>query len=250
MKNKIISAIVALVIMILSFASLYVESSDFEYQTYVRINQDTNEEEVIDTRNASYEELMEMMATDYFNLKGINDDTVGFLNIPNIGYYPIVMGEDNQYYLTHNEYKETKSAGIPFMNTACGGTFDDIALIHGHKMKSGAMFGALYNYKDEEFFRNNDYISVFDGEYLYLYEPFSVFVYKDGQGDITGEPMTKNVRKEYMQSILDKSLIKPLEGQTYDLSKQVLFLSTCDYSMTNGRLLVAGVMVKKIKYNG
>ena len=33
-------------------------------------------------------------------------------------------------------------------------------------MKSGAMFGALSKYKDEEFFRNNDLITVFDGEYL------------------------------------------------------------------------------------
>jgi len=250
MKNRIISVIVSAVIILLSFASLYIESSDFEYQSYVRIDPDTNEEELIDTRDMTYDELMSQMAADYFNIKDINDDTVGFLNIPNIGYYPVVMGNDNQFYLTHNEYKEKKSAGIPFMNTACGGTFDDIALIHGHKMKSGAMFGALHNYKDEEFFRNNDYISVFDGEYLYLYKPFSVFVYVDGKGDVTGEPMAKNARKEYLNGILEKSQIKPLEGEEFDLSKQVLFLSTCDYTKTNGRLLVASVMVKKIKYAG
>lgn len=250
MKNRIISAIVALVIMVLSFASLYVESSDFEYQTYIRVNKDTNKTEEVDTRDLSYEELMEQMATDYFNIKSVNEDEVGFLNIPNIGYYPVVMGEDNQFYLNHNEYKEKASAGITFMNTACGGTFEDIALIHGHKMKSGAMFGALHYYQDEEFFRNNDYISVFDGEYLYLYQPFSVFVYEDGKGDITGETMGKNARKEYMQGILDKSTIKPADGQEFDLSKQVLFLSTCDYTKKNGRLMVASVMVKKIRYDG
>lgn len=246
MKNKIVCIAMSLVIMLLSFASLYTESSDFEYQAYLRVNPETKEEEVVDTRDMTYDELMKQMATDYFNIKGINDDAVGFLNIPNIGYYPVVMGEDNQFYLNHNEYKEEQKAGIPFMNTASGGTFDDIALIHGHKMKSGAMFGALHKYKDEEFFKTNELISVFDGKYLYLYKPFSVSIYTDGQGKVTGEPMEEKARAEYMDNLLSASIIKTEE--TYDLTKPVLLLSTCDYTRTNGRLLVAAVMVEKVKY--
>lgn len=248
MKNRIISVIVAFLIMLLSFASLYIESTDFEYQTYVRVNPDTKKEEIVDTRDMTNDELTKQMAADYFGIKEINEDVVGFLNIPNIGYYPVVMGEDNQYYLNHDEYGKESKAGIPFMNTACGGTFDDIALIHGHKMKSGAMFGALHKYKDEEFFRTNDYISVFDGKYLYKYKPFSVSVYTDGQGLVTGEPMEGKVRQEYMDDLLSNSFVKPLENETFDLTKQVLLLSTCDYTRENGRLLVAAVMVEKVKY--
>lgn len=245
--NKAISVIISFVVFLLSFMSLYTESSDFEYQSYVRINQETQEEEVVDVRKInSYDDLMKQMATDYFNVKSVNDDAVGFLNIPNIGYYPVVMGSDNQYYLTHNEYKENKSAGIPFMNTACEGTWDDIALLHGHKMRSGAMFGALYNYKDENFFKTNSPIAVFDGEYLYIYKPFSVFVYEDGKGIVHGEKLPKNARKEYMTEIAGNSMIQPTEE--YDLTNQVLFLSTCDYTFDNARLLVASVMVEKIKY--
>lgn len=246
MKNRIIGVITALTVMLLSFASIYTESTDFEYQMYKTVDPVTKEEKVIDTRDMTYDELMSQMAADFFHVKEANEDTVGFLNIPNIGYYPVVMGEDNQFYLTHNEYKEDQKAGIPFMNTASGGTFDDIALIHGHKMKSGAMFGALHKYKDEEFFKNNDYISVFDGKYLYLYQPFSVMVYTDGEGLVTGEPMEGEARAAYMADLLTKSFVKP-EGEL-DLTNPVLLLSTCDYTRTDGRLLVSAVMVKKVKY--
>lgn len=247
--NKIISLCVSFCIIILSFASLYVESSDYQYQTYVRINPVTKEEEIIDAREFSdYDELMEQMATDYFNIYNINDEVVGWLNIPNIGYYPVTMNEDNQFYLTHNEYKEYSKAGIPFMNNSCGGTFDDIALIHGHHMKNGSMFGSLEKYKDEEFFQNNDLITVFDGKYLYIYQPFTVMLYKDGSDTIKTTKMNKIARKEYLESLMKQSMVKMKDGVDINLTNQVLFLSTCNYSFENARLLVGCVMVDKIKY--
>lgn len=247
--NKIISLFISFCIIFLSFSSLYIESTDYQYQSYVRINPDTNEEEIIDTRDiSSYEELMQQMATDYFNIHDINEEVVGWLNIPNIGYYPIAMGTDNQYYLSHNEYKKYSIAGVPFMNTSCGGTFDDIALIHGHHMKNGSMFGSLSKYKDEQFFQTNDLISVFDGEYLYLYKPFTVMLYEDGTNTVKTNKMMKNERKEYLTSLMNESMVSIEDGSQIDLTKQVLFLSTCDYTFTNARLLVGCVMVEKIKY--
>lgn len=246
--NKIISLCVSFCIIILSFSSIYIESTDYQYQTYTR-NPDTDEEEIVDTRGInSYEELMQQMATDYFNIYEQNNEIVGWLNIPNIGYYPIAMGTDNQYYLSHNEYKENSKAGVPFMNTACGGTFDDIALIHGHHMKNGAMFGSLSKYKDEQFFQTNDLISVFDGEYLYLYKPFTVTLYKDGTDAVKLNKMMPNERKEYLTSLMNESMVNMEEGTQIDLTNQVLFLSTCDYTFKNARLLVGSVMVEKIKY--
>lgn len=247
--NKFISLFISFIIILLSFASIYVESSDYQYQTYVRIDPVTKEEEIIDGRNYnSYEDLMKQMAEDYFNIKNTNSDAVGWLNIPNIGYYPIVMGETNQFYLTHNEYKEYSKAGVPFMNNLCKGSFKDIALIHGHRMKNGSMFGSLTKYKDQEFFQNNDLITVFDGEYLYVYRPFTVMLYADGTDQVIVDKMTENKRKEYMKSLMDKSVAKLKEGIEVDLTKQVLFLSTCDYSFTDARLLVGCVMIEKLKY--
>lgn len=244
--EKWVSICVSALIIFLSFFSLYIETTDYQYQSYIRINEN-NEEEVVDTRNLDNEELMKQMAQDYFTVKEKNLDVVGWLNIPNIGYYPVTMGEDNQFYLTHNEYKEYSKAGIPFMNTECGGSFKDIALIHGHHMKSGAMFGSLNKYQDEEFFKTNDLITVFDGEYLYFYKPFTVTIYADGGPDVpVVRGMSPTERLDYLKGLHEKSRIKTDDEPQYG---QVLLLSTCDYSIKNGRLLIGAYVTEKIKYN-
>lgn len=251
-QTRILTVCVSLCIMLLSFASIYVESSDFQYQTYVRIIEtDDGEiiEEEIDARNyTTYDEIMNQMSIDFFALKEKNDDLVGWLNIPNIGYYPIVMGDDNQYYLKRDINKKYSSAGTLFMNTACEGSFSDIALIHGHRMKNGSMFGSLTKYRDEEFFNNNDLITVFDGKYLYIYQPFSVTLYEDGT-DYHKWGLPSIARKEYLQSIKDESMVELTKDIKINLDNQVLMLSTCEYSFENARLLVSNVMIDKIKYD-
>lgn len=248
--NKLINVCVSFCIILLSFASIYIEAYDYQYQAYVRIDPETHEEEIVDAREFnSYDELMEQMAIDFFNIYEANNEVVGWLNIPNIGYYPVIMGKDNQYYLSHNEYKNYSQKGVPFMNTACNGSFKDIALIHGHHMKNGSMFGSLSKYKDEQFFQTNDLITVFDGEYLYVYQPFTVFLYEDGSDDnVKVGGMMKNERKKYLQSLADKSIVDMADNVKIDLKNQVLFLSTCDYSFTNARLCVGCVMVEKYEY--
>ena len=248
--NKILCLIASISIFLLSFSSLYIESSDYQYQTYVRINPITKEEEIVDARVFEEDEdtTLQQMAMDYFAAYGVNNEVVGWLNIPNIGYYPVTMNEDNQFYLTHNERKENSIAGVPFMNNACGGSFEDIALIHGHHMKNGSMFGSLSKYKDSEFFKNNGLITVFDGEYLYYYKPFTVFLYEDGTDAIRLNKMEEDERLEYINSLRKKSIVTT--DEELDLSKQVLFLSTCAYSFENARLTVGSVMVDKVPYNG
>ena len=110
------------------------------------------------------------------------------------------------------------------------------------------MFGSLEKYKDEEFFQNNDLITVFDGKYLYIYQPFTVMLYKDGSDTIKTTKMNKIARKEYLESLMEQSMVKMKDGVDINLTNQVLFLSTCNYSFENARLLVGCVMVDKIKY--
>ena len=60
--------------------------------------------------------------------------------------------------------------------------------------------------------------------------------------------MNKIDRRKYLQSLQDQSIVQMKEGTEIDLNNQVLFLSTCNYSFENARLLVGCVMVDKIKY--
>lgn len=246
--NKYFKLILVAIVFILSFASIYITSVDYEYATYVRVDEETGEEEIVDTRDYDEDELRTQMAFDYFNLKKQNSDTVAWLNVPNIGYYPIVAAEDNQFYLNHDEYKRNSSLGCPFLNTKSEKSFKDVALIHGHHIKNGRIFGSLKKYKDTEFFQTNDLICVFDGEYYYYYKPFTVFLYEDGEANLFKFGLVDTFRTKYVDRLLERSLAKMEVGAEINPHNQIIFLTTCDYQFTNARLCVGGIMVEQIKY--
>lgn len=239
----------SIVIVTISFAALYSISTDYEYDTYTRIV-DGEEAVNIDPREFEDEEdLLVSMAVDYFNVLSANDHIVGWINVPEVGYYPVMAYENNSFYLTHNEYDRYWGNGSIFMNTNSQFSFLDTALLHGHHIRNGKMFGSLVKYKDTKFFQKNDLVLVFDGENYYYYKPYTVFLLKDGVEYLTQNGLSEENRLEYMTSLYRRSSVKMEAGITPNLSEQILFLQTCDYTFTDARLVVGFYKVKTIQYD-
>ena len=184
------------------------------------------------------------IATDYFALKQINEETVGWLNMPNICYYPIMYSGDTKY-LHLDVYGNYKYAGSLFMGANSRGSFENMALLYGHHMRDGSMFAGLKLYKNESFFNNNELIEVFDGEYLYKYKVYTILNIVDGKEFINQDPDSEE-RVNYFKSLYNRSLVK---GEEPDYEAQMLFFQTCDYlGYDNCRLVVGSYLVEKIKY--
>ena len=80
-------------------------------------------------------------------LTSINPDVVGYLKVNNTNVdYPVVLAEDNVYYLQHNLYKEYDQNGWIYMDFRNSVTdLSDNTIIYGHNMYySGVMFGTLH----------------------------------------------------------------------------------------------------------
>ncbi|MCR5744128.1 MAG: class B sortase [Lachnospiraceae bacterium] len=116
---------------------------------------------------------------EYF--KSVNSDYVCYLYIPGSNNdttikYPVVLGEDNEHYLRYT-YRNTESmAGSICFDYRTNredplGSFSSV--IWGHDRKDGSMFGALLNYKNEEYFREYPYVYIYMGGNIYVYEMFS-----------------------------------------------------------------------------
>jgi len=103
---------------------------------------------------------------DFEGLRKINEDLVAWIQIPGIGLdYPVVQGEDNEYYLYHTFQKENNKAGSIFLDYRNHDDFTDRRVIlYGHNMKDGSMFSNLKQYQDSVFRKNSD------SAYLYLPE--------------------------------------------------------------------------------
>lgn len=189
------------------------------------------------------------IVTSYEYAKGINSDTIGWLNIPNIGSYPVMYTNDNSFYLSHSSTGAVHENGAIFMNAYNNGDFSDICLIHGHHLRSGGMFGSLKKYKDNWFFNNNDLIELYDGKNLKYYRPFSVFFYKDGEEYIPEFFNDKESKLKYIQSLLDRSMTSFEKEYTIKAESDIMILSTCDYEFEDCRLAVACYEVLSIPYS-
>lgn len=107
-----------------------------------------------------------MQEIDFAGLRNINGDIVAWIQIPGIDVdYPVVQGEDNEYYLYHTFRKEANKAGSIFLDYRnCAYFTEQRVIIYGHNMKDGSMFSNLKKYRDAVFRKESG------TAYLYLPE--------------------------------------------------------------------------------
>ena len=97
--------------------------------------------------------IPEKPAIDWVELSKSGKDIVAWIDIPALGIaYPIVQGDDNEFYLHHLPNGEYKNAGSLFMETANSPDLTDInTIIYGHNMDNGSMFGKFRNMTEEDY---------------------------------------------------------------------------------------------------
>ena len=111
---------------------------------------------------------------DFAGLREKNPDVVAWIQIPALEGldYPVVMGEDNAYYVNRNWQKEESEEGAIFLDFRNQPDFSQPHnILYGHCMKDGTMFQPLGQWEKESFLRGND-------RTVLLYLPDEVRVYE------------------------------------------------------------------------
>ena len=164
---------------------------------------------------------------DFEELRKINPDTVGYLEVPNTNVqFVVVKGNDNSYYLTHNFNKDKNAAGWIFMdyNNKADGTDKNI-VIFGHNTTDGSMFGSLSKLLDENNLKDKEnlIISLVTDKGTKKYQIFSIYTIKPEKYYIRTDYGEEEFIK-FKEKIKERSLFK-LDA---DLdNKNILTLSTC-----------------------
>lgn len=119
----------------------------------------------------------ESFKVDWEALKKKNDQIIAWILIPDTDIsYPVVQGEDNDFYLTHTFEKKENYAGAIFMDAEATPNFKDRnTIIYGHNVKHGTMFADMEKFKDKDFFEKHPYIYIFTPEKNYRCEVFSMY---------------------------------------------------------------------------
>lgn len=180
----------------------------------------------------------------YADLYAENNDLAGWLSIEGMKIdYPVMQGEDDEYYLHHDFYGKDSKYGCLYVKGQADLDAGTNFIIYGHNMKDGSMFGDLDLYLKESFFKEHPVIS-FDTLYEErTYEIIAVFrsqvynadddvfkYYQFYQAD-TQEEFDNFYRNIKALSLYDTG-VEAQFGDTF------LTLSTCAYHVTDGRLVV------------
>lgn len=233
---------------------MYTVLDSGDNESVVKIPQMINPLDGFDVANGSgktqiraYNDLFVRMRARILSIKSINPDIYGWIVVPgtdNIDY-PIMQGDDNDYYLNHEYTYGYLQAGSIFADCHCdrdtNGNFNTV--IYGHNMQNGMMFSELIKFMDEDFFNNNKYIYLYTEKGMFTYLIFSAFKadYRYGYFE-TGFPSAQNF-VDFANEMKANSLYQR-EGVTFDINDRIITLSTCTNGAWTDRYCVQGKLIE------
>ena len=179
----------------------------------------------------------------YDELKKINEDFAGWLYYEPLDIsYPIVRGNDNDYYTHYTFEGEKNSSGAIFMDFLNKTDYSDYnTIVYGHNMRNGTMFGSLKKMlNDSSIQEENPNFYVFTEDKAYMYEIFAVYL---TQADSRTYDLIRN--EEEQQGFLDyvDEIATWRSDKVVSASDKVMTLSTCHGLHSNNRTIILGVLV-------
>ena len=211
--------------------------------------EDATGEDGIDTP-ASYAPVPELTAYDkYAAVYEQNSDFIGWISIEDTKInYPVMQtpGSKN-FYLKHAFDKSYSEYGVPYIQENCKLGLSDNCVIYGHHMQDGSMFADLCKFESEDFYKEHKTIH-FDtlagfGEYeivcvfktaAYSADGFKYYHFVDAADAAEFNSFLSSCQ----------SLALYDTGVSAEYGDKLITLSTCEYSRSNGRMVIVARLVQ------
>lgn len=189
------------------------------------------------------------MLVEYGEIYALNPDVVGWIRMDGTEMdYPVMQSPDRPNHYLYKDFDGKGSArGSIYIREECD-MFEpsDNITVYGHNMRDGSMFECLNDYVSKEAWDNNSLI-FFDSLYEYrVYKIFAVFKTSANVGEgFTYHNMIDAENKEEFDKFIAecKRLSFYDTGVTPVYGDKTICLSTCEYTLDNGRLVVAAVRI-------
>ena len=184
------------------------------------------------------------MRPEFCALFEINPDIVGWITLEgsHIDYPVVHRPQDRNYYLYRDFYGKKASRGCIYAREECDfGKPSDNIVLYGHMMQDATMFADLNGYKDEKFRQENPYIRFDTLRETGLYEVICAFKTSANLGKgfayhfYTEFESEENLQEFWTHCQANAYYETGLSPQYGD---RLLTLSTCEYTLENGRLVV------------
>lgn len=171
--------------------------------------------------------MAEMKKINLAALRITNPDVVGWICIPDTEInYPMMQGEDNDFYLNHTWEKEPNSVGSIFLEWQNSADLTDYnTIVYGHNMNSGSMFGDLDLYAVQKYWELHPYVYTVTDAGVYRYEIFAFWQPEVDSLTYGMNPQRDDTKEKFLNLSLDNSWIDT--GIVPEITDRILTLSTC-----------------------
>ncbi len=198
---------------------------------------------------ANSKDHKDQFRVDFSELMSMNEDTVGWIRFypePSVISYPLVQGQEQEYYLHRTFQKAKNASGAIFLDVEASPDFrDKNTIIYGHRMKDGSMFRHLQDYSEREFWEKN--------QYFYIYTPYGTeityHIYSAGEVKAVSDTYLTSFDgvKEYGEFLdMTKETALYDTGVEVRNSDTIVTLSTCTSASDDHRFVVRGVKEKEV----
>lgn len=179
---------------------------------------------------------------DFESLLEINSDVIGWIYIEGTNInYPVVQGEDNDYYLYRLFDGTYNSSGSIFMDYRNHEDFlDPNTVLHGHHMRNDSMFANITEYKNQSYYDAHPYALLLTPDGNYKLEFFAGYV--TGLDSIAWKMRFSSDRD--FAAWLDQTIGESCFSSDVVPTAQdrLVTLSTCTYEFENARFVLVGVL--------
>ena len=178
-----------------------------------------------------------------------NNDTVGWIKMEGTKInYPVLQTPDDPNYYLYRDFdkKESKRGSIYAWGEADINKPSDNITLFGHHMADGSMFAGLNAYTSKDAWDKNNLIFFDTLTEYHTYKIFAVFKTSAnvGQGFSYHKFVDAANEQEFNDFVSScKKLAFYDTGITPVYGDKLICLSTCEYTLDNGRLVVAAVRI-------
>lgn len=177
-------------------------------------------------------------AIDLGALREVNPQVVGWILIPDTKInYPLMQGDDNDYYLNRTWDEEKNAMGSIFLECM---NLPDLTnpntIVYGHNMMDGSMFADIRKFRYQDFWETHPYVYILSDNGVYRYEIFSSYL-AEIESNTYGLvfPTAGSWVSFLNQAILDSDIETEVVPEITD---RVLTLSTCSAAGYDTRWVV------------
>lgn len=165
---------------------------------------------------------------DFIKVKKAGSTAKDWINIPGTGVdYPLVQGEDNDFYLNHDAYGNESSAGAIFINCYNSpGLIDNKTVIFGHNQSGHEMFTDIHSYADEGWGREHSELVIDSSDGTKRKYSLLCYIYTQPLDDAV-----YTVEKEKTADLCASELLSEASVSYKDYAGgKLVCLSTCKYN--------------------